>query len=160
MINVFQVHSGIPLLSLSLMKDECTNYVLWQNTSTWMDKNAKFVYRCDSDVIASVRKVSDGCKPRKQFSYFKSFFSEIKVSWGNYAEESYYHLEDLVLISFIKSHYDDSSKSKDRNIELHTSDTSYFFISGILFLFNQFFLYCLCLNLSFQGILFIIYNNY
>ena len=35
-----------------------------------------------------------------------------------------------------------------------------FFISGILFLFNQFFLYCLCLNLSFQGILFIIYNNY
>ena len=92
MINVFQVHSGIPLLSLSLMKDECTNYVLWKNTSTWMDKNAKFVYRCDSDVIASVRKVSDGCKPRKQFSYFKSFFSEIKVSWGNYAEESYYHL--------------------------------------------------------------------
>ena len=62
------------------MKDECTNYVLWQNTSTWMDKNAKFVYRCDSDVIASVRNVSDGCKPRKQFSYFKSFFSEIKVS--------------------------------------------------------------------------------
>ena len=24
----------------------------------------------------------------------------------------------------------------------------------------NFFLYCLCLNLSFQGILFIIYNNY
>ena len=160
MINVFQVHSGIPLLSLSLMKDERTNYVLWKNTSTWMEKNAKFVYRCDSDVIASVRKVSEGCKPRKQFSYFKSFLSEIKVSWGNYAEESYYHLEDLVLISSIKSHYDDSSKSKDRNIELHTSDTSYFFISGILFLFTQFSLYCLCLNFSFQGILFIIYNNY
>lgn len=48
------MYSGIFFLSLSLMKDECINYVLWKNILMWMDKNVKFVYCCDSDVIVFV----------------------------------------------------------------------------------------------------------
>ena len=92
--------------------DQGTNYVVLKNTPIRTNKTPNLLYHMDSDVIICSKSFWR-LQGYETVLIFQELFSEVKASWRNYAEETYYYLEDLVLISFIKSHHDNCSKIKD-----------------------------------------------